>query len=264
MSSVIVAASPGISNKIKSYCSLLRKYDSIKTTKHSDAYLFENIEVATEEDFEKCQLIDNQKFINNDMWRFKIYDEDVEYLENYKTIDLLYENTPQYFVNKYNEAILRLQINSEILKYVNSFAENWDNMIGVHIRSWYCDKRKFHSNKVFEDQIDRLNPEKFFFCSDNSDVQKYFMDKYHGRIITYDRQLYNSVNFAESGHHDDIQITTDAFIELLILSKCSIIVGTYASTFDEIAWWFSGCKSKVIIPQPMNFDEQFHNSIFLK
>ena len=262
MSSVIVSASPGISNKIKSYCSLLRKYDSIKTTKHSDAYLFENIEVATEDDFEKYPLIDNQKFIDDDMWRFKIYEEDKKYLENYEAIDLLYEDTPQYFINKYTDTISNLKINSEILEYVNSFTENWNDMIGVHVRSWYCDKRKYHSNNIFEEQIDQLNPEKFFFCSDNSDVQKYFVERYGDKIVTYDRQLFNTWNFAESGHHDDIQITTDAFIELLILSKCSTIIGTYCSTFDEVAWWFGNCKSKVIIPKPINFDEVFHNTIF--
>ena len=28
--------------------------------------------------------------------------------------------------------------------------DGWNNMIGVHIRSWYCDKRSFHSNEIFE------------------------------------------------------------------------------------------------------------------
>lgn len=262
MSSVIVSASPGISNKIKSYCSLLRKYESIRTTKQSDAYLFENISIATEEDFEKYPLIDNQKFIDDDMWRFKVYDEDKEYIENYENIDLLYEKTPQFIVDRYLSIISKLKINSDIIEYVNDFTKDWDNMIGVHIRSWYCDKRKFHSNKIFEDQINKLNPEKLFFCSDNSDIQNYFISKYGDRIITHDRQLFNTPNFAESGHHDDIQITTDAFIELLILSKCSTIIGTYCSTFDEVAWWFGNCKSKVIIPKPINFDDVFHNHIF--
>ncbi len=112
------------------------------------------------------------------------------------------------------------------------FTENWDDMIGVHIRSWYCAKSVFHNNSIFESEIDRLGNKKFFFCSDNSDVQKYFIDKYGDRVITYDRQIFNNPQLAESGHHDDIQITTDAFIELLILSKCATIVGTYASSFD--------------------------------
>ena len=76
--------------------------------------------------------------------------------------------------------------------------------------------------------------------------------------------MFNDPRLAESGHHDDIQITTDAFIELLILSKCATIIGTYDSTFDEVAWWMGGCRSKVIIPKPTNFDENYHQLQFIK
>ena len=138
-------------------------------------------------------------------------------------------------------------------------------MPGVHIRSWYCDKRRFHSNEIFEQEIDKLDPDqKFFFCSDNSDVQKHFIEKYGDRVVTYERQIFNDPRLAESGHHDDIQLTTDAFIELLILSKCSKIIGTYLSTFDEIAWWMGGCRSEVIIPRPLDFDQAYHDTQCIK
>ena len=106
--------------------------------------------------------------------------------------------------------------------------------------------------------------QKFFFCSDNSDVQMHFLKKYGDRLVVYNRQMYNTPNMAESGHHDDMQLTTDAFIELLILSRCSTIIGTYLSTFDEIAWWMSQCKSKVIIPKPTSFDQEYHDTQCLK
>jgi hypothetical protein len=85
------------------------------------------------------------------------------------------------------------------------------------------------------------------------------VDRYPDRVILYDRQIFNDPKLAESGHHDDIQLTTDAFIELLILSKCATIIGTYASSFDELAWWMSGCKSKVIIPKPINCEQELNN-----
>ena len=259
MSTIINAASPGISNKIKSFISLMRKYDVVKTTKHSDSYLFDNLEYISDGDMDKYPVIDNQEYMNQDMWRLKVYDEDIEHTNEYKTIDLLYEKTPQYFIDKYSSIISKLNINPTISEYVNQFTKDWDNMVGVHIRSWYCSKRVFHSNSIFESEIDRLGNKKFFFCSDNSDVQKYFIDKYGDRVITYDRQIFNNPQLAESGHHDDIQITTDAFIELLILSKCATIVGTYASSFDEVAWWMSGCKSKVIIPTPINCEKEYND-----
>ena len=268
MPTIINAASPGISNKIKSFISLMRKYDVVKTTKYSDSYLFNNIEYISDGDMERYPSIDNQKYMDEDMWRLKIYDEDIEYTNQYKTIDLLYENTPQYFIDTYLDILSNLEINSTISQYVSKFTDGWDDMVGLHIRSWYCSKQVFHSNEIFEEQIDKLpEDKKFFFCSDNSDVQKHFVDKYGDRVITYERRMFNDPMSAESGHHDDIQLTTDAFIELLILSKCATIIGTYARSFDEVAWWMSGCKSKVIIPTPINCKEQlenFNNLIYVK
>ena len=193
-------------------------------------------------------------------WRLYVDPEEEKYIDDYKTIDLMYEKTPQYFVDKYLNLLRKLEINPDILDYVNDFTESWDDMVGVHIRSWYCPKRVFHDNSIFESEIDKLaEDKKFFFCSDNSDVYKHFVDRYPDRVILYDRQIFNDPKLAESGHHDDIQLTTDAFIELLILSKCATIIGTYASSFDELAWWMSGCKSKVIIPKPINCEQELNN-----
>ena len=250
---VTVTSHAGIANRIKNIMSALSQYESVGTIHDPINYIFPNI-----------QKLDEPINIYQENWRLYVSDDEQKYSDEYKTIDLLYEKTPQYFVKKYLNVIQKIKINPDIIEYVNNFTKDWNNIPGVHIRSWYCQKRRFHSNDIFEEQIDKLNPEKFFFCSDNSDVQKYFVEKYKDRVVTYDRRLFNDPHLAESGHHDDIQITTDAFIELLILSKCSTIIGTYDSTFDEVAWWFSNCKSKVIIPKPINFDQEYHNSQIIK
>ena len=88
-----------------------------------------------------------------------------QYIDDYKTIDLLYERTPEYFIKKYLRVIEQLKINPEIVDYVSEFVDSWDNMVGVHIRSWYCQRRKFHDNSIFEREIDRLpKDQKFFFA----------------------------------------------------------------------------------------------------
>jgi len=251
---VTITSHAGIANRIKNILSAMYRYYKVCTLHDTINYIFPSIE-----------KIDNAINPYEEDWRLYISPEEQKYTKTYETIDLLYEQTPEYFIKKYLKIISNLEINPDILNYVDNFTKEWKDVVGVHIRSWYCQKRKFHSNQIFEDQINKLNPEqKFFFCSDNSDVQKYFMKKYGDRVLTYDRQIFNTPHLAESGHHDDIQITTDAFIELLILSKCSTIIGTYDSTFDEVAWWFGGCKSKVIIPTPQNFDQKYHDSQRLK
>jgi hypothetical protein len=252
---VTVVSHAGIGNRIKNIFSALSHNDTVYTLYDTVNYIFPSI-----------PKIDEPVNVYKENWRLHVEADEEQYCDEYKTIDLLYEKTPAYFVEKYLKVIRNLQINSDILDYVNEFTEDWKDMVGVHIRSWYCEKHSLHSNEIFEKQIDALNPEKFFFCADNADVQQYFIDKYGDRIVTYEREIFNNPKLAESGFHEDIQITSDAFIELLILSKCATIIGTYASSFDEVAWWFSGCKSKVIIPTPTNCDEykKWNDLIYLK
>lgn len=251
---VTVVSHAGIANRIKNIMSAISEHGEVYTIYDTINYIFPSI-----------TKVETPVNTYEENWRLHLTSEEEQYCE-YKTIDLLYEKTPDYFIQKYLKVIDYLKINPDILNYVNDFTKGWNNMVGVHVRSWYCEKNLLHSNEIFEKEIDTLNPEKFFFCSDNSDIQKYFINKYGDRIVTYDRELFNHPHLAESGHHDNIQLTTDAFIELLILSRCDRIIGTYASSFDEVAWWFSGCKSKVIIPTPTNQIEhqKWNDLIYLK
>ena len=254
---VTVVSHAGIANRIKNLLSAISQHGDVSTLHDTISFIFPSLRKVDEVE---------QEYPED--WRLYVAPDEEKHIPDYKTIDLLYERTPEYFVKKYLNIIHKLKINSEIIEYVSESTDTWDDMVGVHIRSWYCPKKVFHSNEIFEEQIDKLpEDKKFFFCSDNSDVQKHFVDKYGDRVITYDREMFNDPRMAESGHHDDIQLTTDAFIELLMLSKCATIVGTYASSFDELAWWMSGCKSKVIIPTPINCDkelEDFNNLIYVK
>jgi hypothetical protein len=253
---VTVVSHAGIANRIKNIMSAMSQHKDVKTLYDTINYIFPSL-----------QKVDEPDNVYEENWRLHVLPEEEQHSGEYKTIDLLYEDTPKYFVEKYLKVIERLEINPDILNYVNDFTKDWNNMVGVHVRSWYCEKQILHSNEIFENEIEKLpKDQKLFFCSDNSEVQKYFVNKYKDRIVTYTRELFNHSHLSESGHHDNIQFTADAFIELLILSKCDIIIGTYASSFDEVAWWFSGCKSKVIIPTPIkqNEYEKWKNLIYLK
>ena len=254
---VTVVSHAGIANRIKNLLSAISQHGDVSILHDTISFIFPSLRKVDEVE---------QEYPED--WRLYVAPDEEKHIPDYKTIDLLYERTPEYFVKKYLDIIHKLKINSEIIEYVSEFTDTWDDMVGVHIRSWYCPKKVFHSNEIFENQIDKLpEDKKFFFCSDNSDVQQHFVDKYGDRVVTYERQMFNDPRLAESGHHDDIQLTTDAFIELLMLSKCATIVGTYASSFDELAWWMRGCKSKVIIPTPINCDKEFqdfNNLIYVK
>lgn len=249
----------GLSNRIKSILSALRSYDKVNTIVEADSYIFPDITLVDE-------LIN--PFID---WRLYVFPEEEHYIENYKTIDFLYEKVPEYFVQEYVKIIDNLKINPDILSYVNNFIKNWDSdMLGVHIRSWHSDypRSMWHSNSLFENEIDKFpNDKKIFLCSDNPEVIKHFINKYDERIITYPQTMHErvlgSVNPFEQ-YHNNIQLVVDGFIDCLLLSKCSTIIGTFCSTFTEVAWWFGKCKAKVILPDPINYDLNYNDNLFLK
>jgi hypothetical protein len=246
----------GLCNRIKNIWVALLKYENIKTTVDTDAYIFPSLE----------------KVINPinpypPNWRLEVLEEEQKYLTDYKTIDFLYEKTPQYFIDKYLKSVEKLKINPDIEEYVNDFTLGWDDVIGVQIRTWFNERSVLHDNIIFEKEIEKLSKDKrIFLCSDNSDVIKYFKQKYSNRIITHPQALHSQSpqSWNDQRIFDDLQLVVDGFIDCFILSKCDIIIGTWISTFSEVAWWLGGCKSKVIIPKPLNGYQKFIDDVFIK
>lgn len=252
----------GLCNRIKNTWSALSKYDEVKTVLDTDAYIFSSLEKINDP---------INPYPPN--WRLEVLEEEEIYLKKYKTIDFLYEKIPEYFIEKYLKSVEKLKINPDIQKYVNDFTSDWtEDVIGVQIRTWHNQQSILHSNSIFEKEIDKIDSnKKIFLCSDNSDVIKYFKEKYTSRIIVHPQILHSQPpqSWNDQRIFDDIQLVVDGFIDCLLLSKCNTIIGTYGSTFCEVAWWYSRCKSKVIIPNPVNdtnkeFFDNFNNINFLK
>ena len=249
--------SPGLANRIKTYVSILSSYRQALTIKEADTYIFENIDLASQEQIDV--------YPNYDNWRLYVSPDEFDYRKEYKYIDLLYDKTPAYFIGKYKSVFNKLKINQDIVDYVNDFTKDWEDTIGLHIRSWYCDRHRWHDNQLFIDVINKLDKsKKIFLCGDNKDVLKQIEGEFGDRIITHTQDRFNHPHKAESGHNHSKQANVDAMIDLMLLSQCDTIVGTYASTFAEVAWWLGDCKPKVIIPEPPNVEESFKNRIFEK
>ena len=82
---------------------------------------------------------------------------------------------------------------------------------------------------------------KFFVCSDSASVIEKLKKIFGDRILTYSRHSdLETSRSTRVGAQDDLA-------ELLLLSKNKIIIGSYISTFTEMAWYFGGAKAKVII-----------------
>jgi hypothetical protein len=254
-----VVKAQGLCNRIKTYISAICEYDEINTQVFADSYIFPSFNFTPE--IKGKEICD---------WRLKVFPEEEKYIDDYKTIDMLYEKVPQYFVEKYTNIINNISINPDILEYVEDFTKNWDdNVIGVHVRTWWLDAYKhqaWHDNSLFEEQIEKFpNDVKIFLCSDNPNTILYFTKKYGDRIITHPQKLHKSkfINPYDQ-YQDDVQLVVDGFIDCLILSKCNTIIGSWWSTFTECAWWFGKCKAKVIIPEPLNYDVRENEKLFLR
>ncbi len=85
--------SPGLANRIKNYVSILRTFKQALTTKDADAYIFDDIRVATDEELNTFPCYDN--------WRLATVPGEDKYKTEYKHIDLLYDKTPEHFVEAY-------------------------------------------------------------------------------------------------------------------------------------------------------------------
>ncbi len=161
-----------------------------------------------------------------------------------KNIDGEYDRIPEEVRKKYLKHISTLKVNKDILHEVDVFSKKFDNnTISVQIRSWNDDdyKKNFFDINDFYQVMDSMSEETtFFLTADVPDVVDMFIDRYGDRIIVRPTNV-------DIGTRDNKQGIIDAMIDLLLLSKNKILIGTYISTFTEVAWWYSGCKSKVII-----------------
>lgn len=260
---LVAIAISGIANRIKCIVSVLRlsndpkiywtsilnSPEEINTLsdpgKLSDVFDMANIEVKEMPNENKyyswrLAVLPSDKIPNN----FSEY-HDKKSNKDHTDIDLAYEKIPIQVRNEYINAFKKLKINSSILEEVDEFTKKNFNehTISIHARSWIDTKpnnprrKRFieNYNKYFEEADKYVNlhdDAKIFIASDSFKIIEEFKEKYKEKLVVYDRP--------NTSFRNDM-------VTILLLSKNPIIIGTYLSTFTEVSWWFSECKSKVII-----------------
>ena len=129
--------------------------------------------------------------------------------------------------------------------FIEEFAERYDlkDCVGVHVRKgdyrFTVDRRdKVSSDEKFIKRMNELPESKFFLCTDSKETEKKFEEIFGDRIITFSKG---------DRKRSKTSAIREALIDQLLLSKTKHILGSYLSTFTELAWWFGGCKAKVEI-----------------
>ena len=236
----VVLRSAGLGNRLKSYISHMARYENILVEKPSDAILFRNFGLASVDDIEKYPHTAS-------VWQLLVDPEEESYIQDYKTIDFLYNDTPKYFIDKYLPIWKSLEFSEDVTNRVNEISKNWDfdNLIGLNIRGTCpCFGRdRFVDYNGFEKEINAEN-DIFFIASDSLQIKNYYKEKYGDRCFMYERNV-----IIDSGVTDDYEQNLQALVEIILLSKCrKKLVASLGSSFSECAWWLGNCETKVFCP----------------
>jgi len=163
-----------------------------------------------------------------------------------KSIDHEFERIPKELREEILPYLRRLKPLKEIEKRINDFNKKHklENCVGVHVRKgdfiveggpgdFSVDERFI--NRMKEVLKENKN-QKFFLCTDSKEIEEKFKKIFGKKIL-----IFPKTNFDRT----EVIFTQEGLIDLLLLAKTKHIIGTYASTFTEMSWWFGGCKAKI-------------------
>jgi len=161
-----------------------------------------------------------------------------------RNIDFEYARIPPSLRTTYLDLLHSLKIKTSLLEYVHEFSsEHFDeNTTSIHMRTWMTDswdkapRRHAHFFK-FENYIDAIEaqlPNKVFLSSDNAEYARRLKQRFGSALIMLPE-------------NHSFNATEEAFVSLLLLSKNAVLFGSNVSTFTEMAWWYSDCRSRVIL-----------------
>ncbi len=193
---------------------------------------------------------DTEKYLLFKTWKFVLLPGEIP--ENFAKVfssesgsnfDFEYDRIPEELKQELLIYIRELRPKDKI--FIEEFAERYDlkDCVGVHIRKgdyrFTVDRRdKVSSDEKFIKRMNELPESKFFLCTDSKETEKKFEEIFGDRIITFSKG---------DRKRSKTSAIREALIDQLLLSKTKHILGSYLSTFTELAWWFGGCKAKVEI-----------------
>lgn len=164
----------------------------------------------------------------------KAYPKDIEGQE---CIDFEFDRIPQEVRKVYLNFFRRLQPSTLVKDRIEQL--NMDTKyVAVHVRlnsQWKDFGRGSDDDlKKYLDEMKKYSKDThFFLASCDKKVADFFRLELPGQI----NELPNK----------DYEGAVDAVADLYLLSRASVLIGSYASTFTEVAWWLSGCGQQVTI-----------------
>ena len=179
-----------------------------------------------------------------------------------RSIDFEFDRIPLDKRKDFLEELNSLKPTQQILEGVKSFEEkyNLSEYNGIHIRrgdtKFTVDGReKVSSDELFIEKIKSMPNERFLLCTDGIETENKLKELFGDKIIVYPK------GDRKRSRKDSLQ---EALIDMLLLSKTKRLLGSYLSTFTELAWWFGGCKNKIEIIGIENVNKSPTSKTFLQ
>jgi len=173
------------------------------------------------------------------------------------TIDFQYFNIKEWVVEDFLRYFSLIIFDHEILSTVNRLDAEWQvrDKVGVHIRTWFDAPDRHHNLFDIEDFfliLDSLaDSESFFLCVDHDVARQAVVARYGSRRVL--EPIGREIGHVALDTRD--RVAFSALVDMLLLSCCKKIIGTYQSTFSECAWWFGGARQLIEIPIPKKIVE---------
>ena len=167
-------------------------------------------------------------------------------------IDFQYFNIEQSIIDEFLRYFALVIFNREVVDVVESVASEMrlGEKVGVHIRTWYDAPDRFASLYNIQDFFSVLDgladTEQFLLCVDHEIARAAVLSRYgSNRVFERQGREIGHISFDRRS-----RVGFDSLVDLLLLSRCRQLVGTYQSTFSECAWWLGGASKLIHIPIP--------------
>nr|MDA3779978.1 alpha-1,2-fucosyltransferase [Bacteroidales bacterium] len=185
-------------------------------------------------------------------WRFILFQNELHdkfsknpLFSSGRSIDYEFQNIPKKIREEFLYYFNKLSPIESIQKEIDKFSKKHklSNFIGIHVRRGdFKESIEVSTDEKFIKRMKEIlkenNSQKFFLCTDSKDTEENFRKIFPGKIISYKK-----VNFKR----DNLKFVQEGLIDLYLLSKTKSILGSYLSSFTEVAWWLSDGKMKIEI-----------------
>jgi hypothetical protein len=219
-------------------------------------------------DFESLYILnnDNKSLVNDENIFNNIFDQEIkddqmsfncEHLNNYSKFSPIELSAN---LEDYKKIVSKLKFTENFNKKFNSYLEKLnidENYIGVHIR--LCDMNIYHSSDygmlTFDDflgEIQKLKEKdkKIFVASDNTESIMKLKSLFNDDVIYIDGFLRGEsenedTSILQLNNFKDIRLWEEAFIEMLLLSKCGELI-CRTSNLNNASIIYSNTIKKIV------------------